>query len=156
MLSLLSVRKECSLKEEVEKRQRSKAYFSSKELRSIIEYAFEQLNRLSLEKIHHLNIKPSNMLKNLRGDFSLAECGYPSLNKSLDNDVFRSPQFLEFLAKKKSLSTLTAFDKEAADIFSLGLCFVQAATLESTKDLKVFNDEHSFPQDAKDILEKVR
>ena len=45
---------------------------------------------------------------------------------------------------------------EAADIFSLGLSFVQAATLLPVKDLKVFNDKEAFPQDAKDILETVQ
>jgi len=44
---------------------------------------------------------------------------------------------------------------EAADIFSLGLSFVQAATLLPTKDLKVFNDKDAFPQDAKDILDGI-
>jgi len=70
----------------------------------MVEYAFEQLFKLSTEKLYHLNIKPSNLLQNIRKDYSLSEGGYPSVNQCLDNDVFRSPEFVTFLTKKKPIT----------------------------------------------------
>lgn len=123
-MSLLSARKEGSLKDDIEKRTRERNFFSSLELRSMMEYSLEQLLKMSSGNLHHMNIKPSNLLRNIRGDYSFAECGYPSVNKSIDNDVFRSPQFLQHLSKKKSMTSLSDFDRESLDIFSLGMCYL--------------------------------
>lgn len=124
LLNFLYTRKESSLKDEIDKRRRNKNYFSYSELRNLIEYSFEQMVMMNIDKIYNLNIKPSNLLKNIRSDYSFSEFGYPSVNSCLDNDVFRSPQFLDFLKSKKPITSMSPFDKESADIFSLGMCFV--------------------------------
>lgn len=36
------------------------------------------------------------------------------------------------------------------------MCFVQAATLLSTKQLKCFNDDHYLPQDAREVLNTIQ
>jgi hypothetical protein len=50
------------------------------------------LLKLYWENNQHLNIKPSNIIKNSRGDYILSEPGYISINaNNIDNEVFRSP-----------------------------------------------------------------
>ncbi|KAL4486335.1 hypothetical protein ABPG72_007121 [Tetrahymena utriculariae] len=156
ILYLFYEKREGSLKEDIEKRQRTRNFYSTNELKGIIEYSFEQLHKLILKNASHLNIKPSNMIQNNQGYYSFSEGGYPSQNVTLENDVFRSPQLLEYLKDKKPILKISSDLKESSDIFSLGLCYVQAATLMTPKQLRCFNDESYSPQESKEVLETIQ
>ena len=125
---------------EINHRKLTKSFYTEDELLHILKelvYTFSELQR---NNISHRDIKPQNILLFPDGKFKIADFGeakeiFSSQRKNTikqtirGTELYMSPILFQALQNKDSNMNYTEHNTFKSDVFSLGLCFLLAATL---------------------------
>ena len=125
---------------EINQRKLTKSFYTEEELLHILKelvYTFSELQR---NNISHRDIKPQNILLFPDGKFKIADFGeakeiFSSQRKNTikqtirGTELYMSPILFQALQNKDSNMNYTEHNTFKSDVFSLGLCFLLAATL---------------------------
>ena len=124
---------------EIERRSIKKTFYTEQELIRILQgltYTFAELQR---HNISHRDIKPQNILLLEDGSFRIADFGEakrviqtskkPVRQTIRGTELYMSPILFHALKAKGISEKYTEHNTFKSDVFSLGLCFILAATL---------------------------
>ena len=124
---------------EIERRSIKKTFYTEQELILILQgltYTFAELQR---HNISHRDIKPQNILLLEDGSFRIADFGEakrviqtskkPVRQTIRGTELYMSPILFHALKAKGISEKYTEHNTFKSDVFSLGLCFILAATL---------------------------
>ena len=124
---------------EIERRSIKKAFYTEQELIKILQgltFTFAELQR---HNISHRDIKPQNILLLEDGSFRIADFGEakrviqsnkkPVRQTIRGTELYMSPILFHALKAKGISEKYTEHNTFKSDVFSLGLCFLLAATL---------------------------
>ena len=124
---------------EIERRSIKKAFYTEQELIKILQgltFTFAELQR---HNISHRDIKPQNILLLEDGSFRIADFGEakrviqsnkkPVRQTIRGTELYMSPILFHALKAKGISEKYTEHNTFKSDVFSLGLCFILAATL---------------------------
>lgn len=130
---IIMERATCDWDEEIRKRLEKKKPYSEEELIIIIKQLVEGLAYLQKNNISHRDIKPQNVLVFENNTYKVADFGEAKeikiakqLNTLRGTELYMSPILFEGL--KENLDDVT-HNTYKSDVFSLGYCFLYAATL---------------------------
>ena len=141
-----------------------KKYYSEGDLLIILKQCVEALSFLQQNKISHRDIKPQNILLFKDGIFNMADFGeakkikISQSNKELNTlrgtELYMSPILLESLNENCSNVKHNSYK---SDVFSLGFCFLYAASLNLNHlfDLRKVFDSNVKSQKIKKILKPL-
>ena len=119
--------------------------FSDKQLKEIITKLINSFAELIQQKINHMDIKPHNILFNEDYSVKITDFSVSDIRGNLAETLatnchpiqgtagYMAPEIAQAIKLKQSKAH---FNPEKADVFSLGLTFLQMKTLE---DLSTFN-----------------
>ena len=124
---------------EINNRKKNNIYYTEKELFIIMSQLISTLALLQKNHITHRDIKPQNILIS-NGCFKLSDFGEARtlkrtriiISKVQGTEVYMSPVLTHGLKHKLSQVGHNAFK---SDVFSLGLCFLFAASFKFRKSL---------------------
>lgn len=145
---------------EIEQRQKKKNYYTEKELISILKQISSALFYLQrVKRIAHRDVKPENILVFNDGIYKLGDFGEAKINQLRRNnarstirgtEMYMSPALFKALQENKDD---IKHDIYKSDVFSLGYCFVYAATL----DFKIIDNIRNLNNDFKvrKILQRI-
>ena len=161
---------------EIEKRAKNKNYYSEQELRKIIRELVFTFSELQSHNISHRDIKPQNILLFEDNSFKIADFGEAKeVLKKNQKETFRqtirgtelymSPILFKALNSKKAYMIFAKHNSYKSDVFSLGYCFLLAATLsyeclcdireieDMNKIKSIISDKYIKKRYSKDILD---
>ena len=145
---------------EIEQRQKKKNYYTEKELISILKQISSALFYLQrVKRTAHRDVKPENILVFNDGIYKLGDFGEAKINQLRRNnarstirgtEMYMSPALFKALQENKDD---IKHDIYKSDVFSLGYCFVYAATL----DFKIIDNIRNLNNDFKvrKILQRI-
>jgi hypothetical protein len=145
---------------EIEERKKIKKYYTEKELISILKQISSALVFLQKEKnIAHRDVKPENILVFNNGVYKLGDFGEAKMDKLMKKnqkntirgtEMYMSPLLFKSLQEDKDDVQHNIFK---SDVFSLGYCFIFAASL----DFKVISEIRNINTDFKlrKILQRI-
>ena len=145
---------------EIEQRQKKKNYYTEKELISILKQISSALFYLQrVKRTAHRDVKPENILVFNDGIYKLGDFGEAKINRLRRNnarstirgtEMYMSPALFKALQENKDD---IKHDIYKSDVFSLGYCFVYAATL----DFKIIDNIRNLNNDFKvrKILQRI-
>ena len=146
---------------EIISRQKTKNYYSEKELMSILSSLIYTFAEMQKKNISHRDIKPQNILLFKDNKYKLADFGEAKellKNKAPTNkqtlrgtELYMAPTLFHALQSKKIIKYIN-HNPYKSDVFSFGLCSLLAASLsfESIYDIRELNNNVSIHA----ILEK--
>ena len=155
---------ETDWEKEILKRQKLKNYYTEEELMNVLMVLINTLEKLQKENISHRDIKPQNILvfkNNNKEYYKLADFGEAkellSGNKPTEKQTLRGTELymspiLFYGLRSRKIKKYIKHNPYKSDVFSLGLCFLFAATLcfESLYDVRELKNNVSV----KIIIEK--
>ena len=160
-IQVLMEKAERDWNKDIKRRMQEEKYYTEKELLSIMKqltlallYLKEKLN------IAHRDIKPQNVLIFENGIFKLADFGEAKevkLSKELNTlrgtELYMSPSLYNGLKENKDDIEHNPFK---SDLFSLGFCFVYAATMDFNLlyDLRNINNDVDMKKKLNEYLKK--
>jgi len=160
-IQVLMEKAERDWNKDIKRRMQEEKYYTEKELLSIMKqltlallYLKEKLN------IAHRDIKPQNVLIFENGIFKLADFGEAKevkLSKELNTlrgtELYMSPSLYNGLKENKDDIEHNPFK---SDLFSLGFCFVYAATMDFNLlyDLRNINNDIDMKKKLNEYLKK--
>ncbi len=137
---------------EIEERKKTKKYYKEDELISILKQISSALVFLQKEKnIAHRDVKPENILVFNNGVYKLGDFGEAKMDKLMKKnqkntirgtEMYMSPLLFKSLQEDKDDVQHNIFK---SDVFSLGYCFIFAASL----DFKVISEIRNINSDFK-------
>lgn len=149
---------------EIKSRAMQKRYYAEKDLLNILKQCVEALSFLQENNISHRDIKPQNILLFKGGIFKMADFGEAKkyknskMNRELNTlrgtELYMSPILFEGLNKN-------CFDLKhnsyKSDVFSLGFCFLYAASLSLNNlfELRKIYDSNYFNSRIKKMLKNM-
>ena len=145
---------------EIEQRQKKKNYYTEKELISILKQISSALFYLQrVKRTAHRDVKPENILVFNDGIYKLGDFGEAKINQLRRNnarstirgtEMYMSPALFKALQENKDD---IKHDIYKSDVFSLGYCFVYAATF----DFKIIDNIRNLNNDFKvrKILQRI-
>ena len=140
---------------EILSRQKTKNYYSEKELMTILSSLINTFAELQKKKISHRDIKPQNILLFKNNIYKLADFGEakelykdlaPTNKQTLrGTELYMAPALFQALQSKKAIKYIN-HNPYKSDVFSFGLCSLFAATLcfESIYDVRELNNNVSI------------
>ena len=153
---------------ELKNRHFSKEYYSEEELKNIIKSIVQTFSSLQKKGICHRDVKPQNILSFGNGIYKITDFGEAKTNNNLEGgckfnfsqntsvqtirgtELYMSPILFEAL-RNSSVYDLQ-YNAFKSDVFSLGLCFLLAASL-TYKPLSQLRDIKNMSQ-IKSLIEK--
>ena len=124
---------------EIERRSIKKTFYTEQELIRILQGLTQTFAELQRHNISHRDIKPQNILLLEDGSFRIADFGEakrviqtskkPVRQTIRGTELYMSPIFFHALKAKGINEKYTEHNTFKSDVFSLGLCFILAATL---------------------------
>ena len=151
-LNVLMEKGDCDWETEILNRKKSKNYYSEQELYFILTNLVGTFAFLQQKGLSHRDVKPQNILcfgKNEYKicDFGEAKCQNDKKVKKVGNNFDISNQTIRgtemymspilFRAVKFKPGSLTKYNSFKSDVFSLGLCFLHASSLDSEILIKI-------------------
>ena len=151
-LNVLMEKGDCDWETEILNRKKSKNYYTEQELYFILTNLVGTFAFLQQKGLSHRDVKPQNILcfgKNEYKicDFGEAKCQNDKKAKKFGNNFDISNQTIRgtemymspilFRAVKFKPDSLTKYNSFKSDVFSLGLCFLHASSLDSEILIKV-------------------
>ena len=136
-------------------RQKTKKYYTEKELMSILYTLINTFAELQKRKISHRDIKPQNILLFKDKGYKLADFGeakelyggMPDTNKQTlrGTELYMAPTLFQALQSKKLIKYIN-HNPYKSDVFSFGLCSLLAGSLcfESIYDIREMNNNVSI------------
>ncbi|MCQ2819751.1 MAG: protein kinase [archaeon] len=160
---------------EIDKRSKVKNYYSEQELRKIIKELIFTFSELQTHNISHRDIKPQNILMFDNNSFKIADFGEAKevLKKNQKEtyrqtirgtELYMSPILFKALNSKRAFIVFAKHNSFKSDVFSLGFCFLLAATLsyqclcdireldDMEKIKKIISEKYIKQRYSKDIL----
>ena len=152
-LNVLMEKGNCDWENEIEKRKKKKNYYTEQELLYILTNLVGTFAYLQQKGISHRDVKPQNILCFGNNEYKICDFGEANIknkkvkkignNKNLDisnqtirgTEMYMSP--ILFRAVKFKPDSLTKYNSYKSDVFSLGLCFLYASTLDTSILIKV-------------------
>ena len=143
---------DCDWETEILNRKKNKRFYTEQELYFILMNLVGTFAFLQEKGISHRDVKPQNILcfgKNIYKicDFGEAKCQNDKTIKKFGNNLDISNQTIRgtemymspilFRAVKFKPDSLTKYNSFKSDVFSLGLCFLHASSLDSEILIKV-------------------
>ena len=140
---------------EILSRQKTKKYYSEKELMIILSTLINTFAELQKKNISHRDIKPQNILLFKDNKYKLADFGEakqlfqdiaPTNKQTLrGTELYMAPALFNALQSKKIIKYIN-HNPYKSDVFSFGLCSLFAATLcfESIYDVRELNNNVSI------------
>lgn len=138
---------------EICKRSKSKLYYKEEELLKILLDLVKTFAKLQKQNVSHRDIKPQNILIYPGNDFKISDFGEAKeIHKSSKinheqqtirgTELYMSPILFRTMQEKKNKTNYIEHNTFKSDVFSLGLCFIYAATLtlKSLYDLRELSD----------------
>ena len=124
---------------EIERRSIKKTFYTEQELIRILQGLTQTFAELQRHNISHRDIKPQNILLLEDGSFRIADFGEakrviqtskkPVRQTIRGTELYMSPILFHALKAKGISEKYTEHNTFKSDVFSLGLCFILAATL---------------------------
>ena len=151
-LNVLMEKGDCDWETEILNRKKNKNYYTEQELYYILTNLVGTFAFLQQKGLSHRDVKPQNILcfgKNEYKicDFGEAKCQNDKKVKKLGNNFDISNQTIRgtemymspilFRAVKFKPDSLTKYNSFKSDVFSLGLCFLHASSLDSEILIKI-------------------
>ncbi len=151
-LNILMEKADCDWETEILNRKKNKRFYTEQELYFILMNLVGTFAFLQEKGISHRDVKPQNILcfrKNIYKicDFGEAKCQNDKTIKKFGNNLDISNQTIRgtemymspilFRAVKFKPDSLTKYNSFKSDVFSLGLCFLHASSLDSEILIKV-------------------
>ena len=136
-------------------RQKTKKYYTEKELMTILSSLINTFVELQKRNISHRDIKPQNILLFKDGKYKLSDFGEakelfkdiaPTNKQTLrGTELYMAPALFHALRSKKMIKYIN-HNPYKSDVFSFGLCSLFAATLcfESIYDIRELNNNISI------------
>jgi serine/threonine protein kinase len=140
---------------EILKRQKTKKYYTEKELMTILSSLINTFADLQKQNISHRDIKPQNILIFKDNKYKLADFGEakelykdiaPTNKQTLrGTELYMAPALFYALRSKKVIKYIN-HNPYKSDVFSFGLCSLFAATLcfESIYDIRELKNNVSI------------
>ena len=151
---------------ELKNRHFSKQYYTEEELKNIIKNIVQTFSALQKKGISHRDVKPQNILSFGNGIYKITDFGEAKTNNNVDckfnfsqntsvqtirgTELYMSPILFEAL-RNSSVYDLQ-YNAFKSDVFSLGLCFLLAASL-TYKPLSQLRDIKDMSQ-IESLIEK--
>lgn len=138
---------------EIEQREKIKKYYTENELKKIMKELIFTFSELQRHSISHRDIKPQNVLLFADNTFRIADFGEAkevitrnrkeTFKQTIrGTELYMSPILFKAINSKRVYNVYTKHNTYKSDVFSLGLCFLLAATLtyQSLCDIREIED----------------
>ena len=150
----------CDWEKEISNREKKKRYYTEEELIIILKNLIFTFAELQRHNISHRDIKPQNILLCSDNNLKIADFGEAKEARNRNNidtirqtirgtELYMSPILFDSLKTKKRNGKYILHNSYKSDVFSLGFCFLLAATLKvdslyvirEIKDMEILEKE---------------
>ena len=150
----------CDWEKEIAHREKKKRYYSEEELIIILKNLINTFAELQRHNISHRDIKPQNILLCKDNSLKIADFGEAKEARNRNNEdtmkqtirgteLYMSPILFDSIKTKKRKGKYILHNSYKSDVFSLGFCFLLAATLKvdslyvirEIKDMEILEKE---------------
>ena len=145
-LNILMEKGDCDWEAEISNRKRTKNYYTEQELYYILTNLVGTFAFLQQKGISHRDVKPQNILCFGQNEYKICDFGELKYqnnkktkkfgkNEDISNQTIRGTEMymspILFRAVQSKNDGVTKYNSFKSDVFSLGLCFLHASSLDS-------------------------